>query len=95
MGSALRSRLPGATFLARADLDVADADAVRAALRAGDVVVHTAAMTDVDGCERDPEAAFAVNAAGAANVASSGARVILLSTDYVFDGARRPGLPRG
>ena len=66
MGRALRARLPGATFLARADLDVSDAVAVRSALRAGDVVVHTAAMTDVDGCERDPDAAFAVNAAGAA-----------------------------
>jgi dTDP-4-dehydrorhamnose reductase len=86
VGSALRARMPGATFLARADLDVGDAEAVRSALRAGDLVVHAAAMTDVDGCERDPEAAFAVNAAGAANVASSGARVILLSTDYVFDG---------
>jgi dTDP-4-dehydrorhamnose reductase len=86
VGSALRDRLPEATFLARTDLDVSDAAAVRSAMRAGDVVVHTAAMTDVDGCERDPDAAFAVNAAGAANVAASGARVILLSTDYVFDG---------
>jgi dTDP-4-dehydrorhamnose reductase len=86
VGSALRDRLPEATFLARADLDVSDAVAVRSAMGAGDVVVHTAAMTDVDGCERDPDAAFAVNAAGAANVAATGARVILLSTDYVFDG---------
>jgi dTDP-4-dehydrorhamnose reductase len=59
---------------------------VGSSLRAGDVVVHTAAMTDVDGCERDPDAASAVNADGTANVAASGARVILLSTDYVFDG---------
>jgi dTDP-4-dehydrorhamnose reductase len=86
VGTALRGRLPDATFLARTDLDVADAGAVRSALHAGDLVVHTAAMTDVDGCERDPDAAFAVNAAGAASVAASGARVILLSTDYVFDG---------
>jgi dTDP-4-dehydrorhamnose reductase len=86
VGSALRDRLPRASFLAHADLDVSDAGAVRAALSAGDVVVHTAAMTDVDGCERDPDRAFAINAAGAANVAASGARVILLSTDYVFDG---------
>jgi dTDP-4-dehydrorhamnose reductase len=86
VGRALRDRLPGATFLARADLDVSEARAVRSAVRDGDLVIHAAAMTDVDGCERDPEAAFAVNAAGAANVVASGARVILLSTDYVFDG---------
>ena len=86
MGSALRERLPEATFLTRADLDVSHAGAVRSAMRAGDVVVHAAAMTVVDGCEREPDAAFAVNAAGTANVTASGARVILLSTDYVFDG---------
>jgi dTDP-4-dehydrorhamnose reductase len=86
VGTALRDRLPAATFLGRADLDVTDAAAVRATFQSGDVVIHAAAMTDVDGCERDPAAAFAVNAGGAANVAATGARVILLSTDYVFDG---------
>ena len=87
MGIALRGHLPHAVFLDHAGLDVCDAAAVRAALRSDDVVIHTAAMTDVDGCERDPETAFAVNASGAANVAATGARTILLSTDYVFDGA--------
>jgi dTDP-4-dehydrorhamnose reductase len=86
VGTALRARLPDAIFLDRAGLDVRARGAVSAAIRPSDVVVHTAAMTDVDGCERDPEAALAVNAAGAANVAATGARVILLSTDYVFDG---------
>jgi dTDP-4-dehydrorhamnose reductase len=86
VGSALRAHLPGAVFLGRAELDVRDDGAVRAAVRPGDVVVHAAAMTDVDGCERDPAAADAANAGGSANVAATGARVILLSTDYVFDG---------
>lgn len=91
VGRALRSRLPGAVYLGRAELDVRDADAVRRAVRADDVVVHAAAMTDVDGCERDPAAADAANAGGSANVAATGARVIMLSTDYVFDGrAERP-----
>jgi dTDP-4-dehydrorhamnose reductase len=86
VGLALRDHLPGATFLARAELDVTDAAAVRQALAGADLVVHTAALTDVDGCEREPERARAVNAAGAANVAAAGVRVVHLSTDYVFSG---------
>ena len=55
-----------------------------------DWIILSAAYTDVDGCEKNPELAFAVNSSGAENVAraaqSSGARVFLVSTDYVFDG---------
>jgi dTDP-4-dehydrorhamnose reductase len=58
-------------------------------------IVLSAAYTDVDGCERNPELAFAVNAAGVEHVAraaqSIAARVFLVSTDYVFDGVgKRP-----
>src|SRR5579872_5286831 len=53
-------------------------------------IILTAAFTDVDGSERDPEAAFAVNAKGTENVAQVaqqyGAKVLYVSTDYVFDG---------
>jgi dTDP-4-dehydrorhamnose reductase len=60
-----------------------------------EVVIHAAAYTDVDGAERDPEQAMAVNAGGTERVASAaariGARLICLSTDYVFDG--RKGTP--
>src|SRR5262249_4944106 len=53
-------------------------------------VINCAAYTDVDGCEKNPELAFAVNAQGVENVSRSaeeiGARVFLVSTDYVFDG---------
>jgi dTDP-4-dehydrorhamnose reductase len=53
-------------------------------------IVLTAAYTDVDGSERDPEAAFAVNGKGTENVAGVaqkyGAKVLYISTDYVFDG---------
>jgi dTDP-4-dehydrorhamnose reductase len=53
-------------------------------------VIVCAAYTDVDGCEKNRELAFAVNAGGVENVARSakkiGARVFLVSTDYVFDG---------
>src|SRR5262249_16638855 len=55
-----------------------------------DWVIICAAYTDVDGCERNRELAFAVNAGGVENVARSaekiGARIFLVSTDYVFDG---------
>jgi dTDP-4-dehydrorhamnose reductase len=60
-----------------------------------DVVVHTAAWTDVDACESDPDRAFRVNALGTRNVVEASrlvsARVCYVSTDYVFDGtAGRP-----
>ncbi|MFH1678337.1 MAG: dTDP-4-dehydrorhamnose reductase, partial [Candidatus Omnitrophota bacterium] len=53
-------------------------------------VIHTAAYTDVDGSEQNPDRAFAVNAAGTENVARAadeiGAVLFYISTDYVFDG---------
>jgi dTDP-4-dehydrorhamnose reductase len=56
-----------------------------------DWIILSAAYTDVDGCEKNPELAFAVNAKGVENVARAaqltGARVFLVSTDYVFDGS--------
>ncbi len=55
-----------------------------------DVVIHAAAMTDVDGCEKDPEQAYRVNALGTRNVALAcqrcAAPMLYVSTDYVFDG---------
>ncbi len=57
------------------------------------VVVHLAAYTDVDGCELDEERAFAINAEGTKHVALAvsrcEAKMIYLSTDYVFDGNKR------
>jgi len=54
--------------------------------------VLAAAYTDVDGCEKDPKLAHDVNCMGAANVAreckESGSRLLFVSTDYVFDGAK-------
>jgi dTDP-4-dehydrorhamnose reductase len=78
-------------------LDITDGESVRQAVAeiTPDVVVLCAAYTDVDGCERNPEEAYRVNAFGAANVASAcvdaGARLLFISTDYVFDGAKRSG----
>jgi len=57
-----------------------------------DLVIHAAAYTDVDGCERDPDLAFRVNVEGTRRVAEgttkAGARLLCLSTDYVFDGKK-------
>ncbi len=59
-----------------------------------EVIIHTASMTDVDGCERDPDQAFAVNVDGAAYVSRTarkvGAHLVHVSTDYVFDGENGP-----
>jgi dTDP-4-dehydrorhamnose reductase len=80
----------------RAELDLAAAPAaLAAALRrhAFDVLVNCAAWTRVDDAEAEPERAFAVNAraagALAAVCAGRGARFVMLSTDYVFDGQQR------
>ena len=84
--------------------DVRDAAATRRAIAAArpDVVVHLAAYTDVDGAESEPGVALAVNRDGTAHVAAAcapaGARLVYVSTDYVFDGKARtpiaPGAPR-
>jgi dTDP-4-dehydrorhamnose reductase len=54
------------------------------------VIVHAAAFTAVDDCERDPDRAFRINALGTRHVAEAarrvGAHLVYLSTDYVFDG---------
>ena len=56
------------------------------------VVVHAAAYTDVDGCQRDPATAFRVNADGTRNVAdacaANDASLVYISTDFVFDGEK-------
>ena len=81
------------TGLTRADLDITDATAVRAALETAkaDVVVNCAAWTAVDDAEAHEDAALAVNGQGAANLAAAcaaaGATMIQPSTDYVFGGS--------
>ena len=76
------------TGLARRDLDIADPDAVRAAVRAArpDAVVNCAAWTDVDGAEQHEADAMLINATGAGHVAAAAPYVVQVSTDYVFDG---------
>ncbi|MBA3707681.1 MAG: dTDP-4-dehydrorhamnose reductase [Planctomycetes bacterium] len=74
------------------DVDIADAAAVEAEWSAWkpEVVVHCAAMTAVDACETERDKAYRINAVGSANVAIAcqrhRARLIAISTDYVFSG---------
>lgn len=73
-------------------LDITDADAVASfvARTHPDIVINCAAMTNVDGCEQCEDAAFAVNARGAEYLAraakEAGAKLVHVSTDYVFPG---------
>ena len=83
--------MPGCSMFA---MDVTDEAAVRTQLEPikPDVVIHTAALTDVDECERAPEKAKRINSEGtkiAARVAEAlGAALVFISSDYVFDGAK-------
>jgi len=82
------------TGLSSSDTDIRDAKRVGQLLRESrpEWVVLAAAYTDVDGCESNPGVAFAVNRDGAVNVAKAakdvGARLVFLSSDYVFDGKK-------
>jgi len=82
------------TGLTRADLDVTDLDACLRAVEEHlpEAVVNCAAYTKVDDAESDRDTAMAVNATGAGNVAraaaTNGARVVHVSTDYVFNGSK-------
>ncbi len=82
--------------LARAALDITrpgEAETVLAGLRP-DVIINTAAYVKVDDAEDEPQEAFRVNALGVKNLAmaarKTGAVLVHISTDYVFDGAKKP-----
>lgn len=93
LGLDLQAALAGRTVtaLTRADLDVTDLNAVRGAVAGHDVVINAAAYTKVDDAETHEDEASAVNAAGAGNLAiaacETGAKLVQISTDYVFDGS--------
>jgi len=93
LGHDFRAALAGreVTALGRAHLDVTDAAAVAAAVRGHAVVLNCAAYTRVDDAETHEDDAYAVNATGPANLAAacadSDARLVTISTDYVFDGS--------
>ena len=94
LGTALRAELTDAEILG-VDLpehDITDPAGIKAILVAfqPDVVIHCAALTNVDGCEQNPELAFRVNTLGTQNIALAcgqcGATMVHISTNEVFDG---------
>lgn len=81
---------PSATAATRADLDITDGSAVAGAVAGHQVVVNCAAWTDVDGAEAHESDATTINGDAVRTLAdacrASGARLLQVSTDYVFDG---------
>ena len=95
LGRALLTRLPGATGADLPEVDITTPEAIDAAIAAArpEVIIHCAAMTDVDSAARDPALAYRVNGLGTQNVAlaaaRAGAALAYVSTNEVFDGAKR------
>jgi dTDP-4-dehydrorhamnose reductase len=92
VGDVLHAYNEECTSVARAELDISDrddVDRVFAQVRP-DIVVNCAAYTNVDGAETDESGAYAVNAHGPKHLAdacaATGARLVHVSTDYVFAG---------
>jgi dTDP-4-dehydrorhamnose reductase len=97
LGKALMQQWTGdaVTGLSSRDADIRDAKRVQQVVQETrpEWIVLAAAYADVDGCESNPELAFAVNRDGAVNVARAAkedgpARLLFLSSDYVFDGKK-------
>jgi dTDP-4-dehydrorhamnose reductase len=82
--------------LTHKDIEISDISSVKQAFGKyePDVIINTAAYVRVDDCEDNPDKAFLVNALGARNVAvvaqELGARLVHISTDYVFGGEAEP-----
>lgn len=96
LGTELQKLLPDATFADIDVLDITDIEAVKkfVANNQIDTIINCAAYTAVDKAEDDKELAKKINEDGPRNLALSGARVVHVSTDYVFDGKNyQPYLP--
>jgi len=100
LGADLEKELAGSgghevICLGRDRLDVTRPEQAQEAVAAvrPDAVVHAAAATNVDRCELEPDGAYLVNALGTRNMAAAaaraGAKLVYISTDYVFDGRQK------
>ncbi|MBU1355989.1 MAG: dTDP-4-dehydrorhamnose reductase [Candidatus Edwardsbacteria bacterium] len=75
------------------DIDITSEEAIKKIIGYHpEFIIHCAAMTNVDGCEKDPDTAYAVNGLGTKNVVLACRQldipVLYISTDFVFDGAK-------
>ncbi len=88
LGTELSKLLPQAILTDVADLDITDEAAVKSYVKAHnvDTIINCAAYTAVDKAEDDEALAAKINIDGPRNLAKSGAKVVHISTDYVFDG---------
>ena len=88
LGTELAARLPNAICADVDTLDITDADAVKKFVSENniDVIINCAAYTAVDKAESDVELATKINVDGPCNLARTGAKIVHISTDYVFDG---------
>ena len=94
LGRSLLTMLAGHTLSGcdLPELDITDREAICARIAgfAPDIVIHTAAWTEVEGCARDPEQAHRVNGLGTRNIAlgcaASDAAMVYISSNEVFDG---------
>ncbi len=95
LGRALLARWPEAAGANLPEVDITTPESIDAAVDAArpEVIIHCAAMTDVDGAARDPALAYRINGLGTQNVAQAAARagatLAYISTNEVFDGAAR------
>jgi dTDP-4-dehydrorhamnose reductase len=94
LGRALHARLPAAVGADLPEVDIAHPASIDGAVDAArpELIIHCAAMTDVDGAARQPELAYRINGLGTQNVALAAARVgaamLHISTNEVFDGTK-------
>lgn len=94
LGTELRALLPEVTAPSSAEMNVTGAGQVLAVVERErpDLIVHAAAYTNVGAAERERDACWSVNVVGTRNVAAAanavGAKLVQISTDYVFDGER-------
>jgi dTDP-4-dehydrorhamnose reductase len=99
LGADLRDELTGrgepAVLLSRAELDITDSQAVNGAIarHAPSIIVNCAAYTKVDLAEQEEALATAINGSAVETLAAAanrtGALLVQISTDFVFDGAKR------